>query len=164
MDTIKRLESWFFNHCDNDWEHDNNITIYNLDNPGWGVKIDLKDTLLEKIDFNPIEYGDSEDRNATWVKCSKQGTIFHGLGSHDMLNSILVIFLNWADSNTDTTSWDGLVLRLISEIKHLSEETPVDVIDRLRTIYNEITDIPTEHPQKRDLVNLFNNVWQSQWK
>ena len=31
-------------------------------------------------------------------------------------------------------------------------------------IYNEVIDIPTEHPQKRDLLNLFNNVCQSQWK
>ena len=36
MDTIKRLEKWFFSHCDIDWEHDNRIEIYNLDNPGWG--------------------------------------------------------------------------------------------------------------------------------
>ena len=47
MDTMKRLEKWFFSHCDNDWEHDNRIEIYNLDNPGWGVKIDLSDTFNE---------------------------------------------------------------------------------------------------------------------
>lgn len=164
MDTIQRLENWFFSHCDNDWEHDEKIAIYNLDNPGWGVKIDLKGTLLEDIDFDPIKYGDSEDRDATWIICVKQETTYIGLGSYKMLDSILTAFLDWADAKTDTSPWDEPVLRLTSEIKRLAKETPEDVIERLRAIYDEIFDIPTEHPQKRDLLNLFDNVWQSQWK
>ena len=164
MDTIKRLEKWFFNHCDNDWEHDNKIAIYNLDNPGWRVDIDLAGTLLAGIDFDPIEYGDSEDRDATWIKCVKKDTTYIGLGSYNMLDSILNVFLDWADEKTDTSPWDELVLCLTSEIKHLSKETSEDVVDRLRKIYNEINDIPMEHPQKRDLLNLFDNFWQSQWK
>lgn len=54
MNTVKRLEDWFFTHCDNDWEHSNRIEIYNLDNPGWGVKIDLEETLLEEIQFDRV--------------------------------------------------------------------------------------------------------------
>lgn len=92
MDTIKRFENWFFNHCDNDWEHDNKISIYNLDNPGWGVRIDLSGTLLEEVAFDEKEQGNSEDRNATWIKCNKQESVWLGLGSYDMLNSILMCF------------------------------------------------------------------------
>ena len=164
MNTIKQLETWFYSHCDNDWEHDHMITIYNLDNPGWGVKIDLKGTLLEEIKFDPIEHGDSEDRKATWIKCTKQETIFTGLGSYDMLDTILCIFLNWANNNTDTSLWDDLVLRLVSDIKTLSKDPPNNVVDRLRSIYKDIEDIPTEHPQKRELLDLFDEVWQQQWK
>lgn len=110
MDTIKRLEGGFFSHCDNDWEHDNKIEIYNLDNPGQGIKIDLKGTLLEELRFDSIEYGDSENRNSTWMKRNKQKAIFIGLGSYNMLDSILQIFLDWADSNTNTSQWDSLIL------------------------------------------------------
>ena len=31
-------------------------------------------------------------------------------------------------------------------------------------IYAEINEIPTEHPKKRELLNLFNDAWQNQWK
>jgi len=164
MNTIKRLERWFFSHCDNDWEHDNKIAIYNLDNPGWRVNIDLTGTLLEEIEFDQIEYGDSEDRKATWVNCFKRETVFIGLGSYDMLDHILNIFLNWADANTDTSPWDSLVFRLESEIKRLSKESPENIVDLLRTIYSEFDEIPTEHPQKRDLIDLFYDVWEDQWK
>ena len=95
MDSVKGLEDWFFSHCDNDWEHNTRIEIYNLDNPGWGVKFDLSETLLEDIQFDSIEYGNSEDRTATWLKCYKQEAVFIGLGSYNMLNTILQRFLDW---------------------------------------------------------------------
>ena len=164
MDTIKRFENWFFNHCDNDWEHDNKISIYNLDNPGWGVRIDLSGTLLEEVAFDEKEQGNSEDRNATWIKCNKQESVWLGLGSYDMLNSILNVFLDWADANTDTSPWDSLVMRISSEINALSKEKSADIVTRLRNIYAEINEIPTEHPKKRELLNLFNDAWQNQWK
>lgn len=164
MDTIKRFENWFFNHCDNDWEHDNKISIYNLDNPGWGVRIDLSGTLLEEVAFDEKEQGNSEDRNATWIKCNKQESVWLGLGSYDMLNSILNVFLDWADANTDTSPWDSLVIRISSEINALSKEKSADIVTRLRNIYAEIDEIPTEHPKKRELLNLFNDAWQNQWK
>lgn len=164
MDTIKRFQNWFFNHCDNDWEHDNKISIYNLDNPGWGVRIDLSGTLLEEVAFDEKEQGNSEDRNATWIKCNKQESVWLGLGSYDMLNSILNVFLDWADANTDTSPWDSLVIRISSEINALSKEKSADIVTRLRNIYAEIDEIPTEHPKKRELLSLFNDAWQNQWK
>ena len=119
MNTVKRLEDWFFIHCDNDWEHSNRIEIYNLDNPGWGVKIDLEETLLEEIQFDKVEYGDSEDRTATWLKCYKEEKIFIGLGSYNMLEIILQRFLDWAEFNTYYAGETGVLVH--NSCKHNSK-------------------------------------------
>lgn len=162
MDNLKRLENWFFSHCDNDWEHGNRIKIYNLDNPGWGVRIDLTETLLEEIKFDAVEYGNSEDRSATWVKCYKQEASFIGLGSYNMLDIILQKFLDWADTNTDTSPWDGIISQLDIEIQLVSKNGLIDAKERLKKIYKEIVDIPTEHPKKQDLIRSFDDVWDKQ--
>ena len=77
-----------------------------------------------------------------------------------MPDSILSVFLNWANNNTNTSLWDDLVLRLASDINLLSKAPPDNIVDCLRSIYNDIEDIPTEHPQKRELLDLFDEVWQ----
>ena len=157
MGNLNRLENWFYVHCDNDWEHGNRIQIYNLDNPGWGLKVDLEDTLLEEVLFEPIGYGDSEDRNGTWINCYKQESVFTALGSYNMLEKIIEIFLDWAESNTDTTPWDKIVEDL--RCKCMSYKKVFDKVAFLRQIYWEIRDIPNEHPDKRKLIELFNDCW-----
>ena len=151
MNTVKRLEDWFFTRCDNDWEHSNRIEIYNLDNPGWGVKIDLEETLLEEIQFDRVEYGDSEDRTATWLKCYKEEKVFIGLGSYNILEVILQRFLDWAELNTDTTPWDNVVSQLDTEIRLAAKDKSFDTKEHLRNIYKRIADIPVEHPQRQNL-------------
>lgn len=163
VNTVKRLEDWFFIHCDNDWEHSNRIEIYNLDNPGWGVKIDLEETLLEEIQFDKVEYGDSEDRTATWLKCYKEEKIFIGLGSYNMLEIILQRFLDWAEFNTDTTPWDSVVSQLDAEIRLVAKDRSFDAKEHLRNIYKRIADIPVEHPQRKNLLKTFDDAWENQW-
>ena len=163
MDIIKRLENWYFSHCDNDWEHSYGVKIGTLDNPGWFVEINLTDTLLEDIPFEAVEFGDSEDRSATWLHCHYKDAVFFGYGSYQMLSTILQKFLDWADANTDTTPWDDTVSRLHAEILQMTEHGTLDTIERLREIYKETYDIPTEHPQKRALLQAFEEVWDKQW-
>jgi hypothetical protein len=43
-DQISRLERLFASLCDGDWEHGQGITIENLDNPGWTIRISLSGT------------------------------------------------------------------------------------------------------------------------
>ena len=43
------LSDWFALECDGDWEHENQIKIGTLDNPGWNIEIDLRDTNLENL-------------------------------------------------------------------------------------------------------------------
>lgn len=43
------LAKWFESECDGDWEHENQIKIQTLDNPGWDIEIDLRNTSLENL-------------------------------------------------------------------------------------------------------------------
>ncbi|MBL0319091.1 MAG: hypothetical protein IPP74_07360 [Alphaproteobacteria bacterium] len=42
--SLNWLMSWYASHCNGDWEHENQIKISTLDNPGWRLQIDLVDT------------------------------------------------------------------------------------------------------------------------
>lgn len=44
MNDITWLEAWYQQNCDGYWEHSYGIEIETLDNPGWHVKIDLRET------------------------------------------------------------------------------------------------------------------------
>ena len=47
MSVLQWIQHWYASHCDGDWEHDYGIRIYNVDNPGWSVVVDLIGTNLE---------------------------------------------------------------------------------------------------------------------
>nr|TKK07812.1 hypothetical protein SrhCFBP13529_11555 [Stenotrophomonas rhizophila] len=46
MHALDRLQKWYADQCDGDWEHSFGIRIDTLDNPGWTVSVDLTDTAL----------------------------------------------------------------------------------------------------------------------
>lgn len=43
---LSRLQEWYSDQCDEDWEHSYGVKIDTLDNPGWMLTIDLNDTGL----------------------------------------------------------------------------------------------------------------------
>lgn len=129
-----------------------------------GVKIDLSDTLLEDRTFESIAQGDSEDREATWISCYKQDCLFIGHGSYDKLDAILCEFLDWADANTDTSPWDGIVTEIGAKPETISKGHPSAAREQLRELFQEIDRIPTEHPGENGLLKKFDSVWKGQWK
>jgi hypothetical protein len=68
MTELERLQSWYREQCNEDWEHSFGVKIDTLDNPGWMVKIDLRETSLEQKSFAPVSRGDSE-ADADWIAC-----------------------------------------------------------------------------------------------
>lgn len=169
MNTLEEIQNWYKMNCDGDWEHTYGIEIGTLDNPGWIVKIELNDTLLEDEEFISIENGDPEImlsligdglyNDNVWIKCYKEESIWTGMGSPDKLEEILQEFLKWAKEKTDTSPWDREVSTIEKDIK--DTDTVSDKIPYLRKIFWELVDIPNEHPKKRELVTLFNEYWIS---
>ncbi|MHC3815880.1 Imm53 family immunity protein [Streptomyces sp. DT9] len=53
------LQNWYAQQCDGDWEHEWGVKIATLDNPGWTIEIDLKETDLEEREYTLQEVGRS---------------------------------------------------------------------------------------------------------
>ena len=167
MNTLEEIQNWYKMNCDGDWEHTYGVTIETLDNPGWAVKIELTDTLLEDMEFKAIENGDSEImlsvigdgvyNDNVWIKCYKEDSVWTGMGSPDKLEEILKVFLKWEKEQTDTSPWDEEVQKIENEIKNT--DNVCDKIPYLRKIFWELIDIPNEHPRKREILTLLNKYW-----
>jgi len=95
MSTIKWLEKWYQSNCDSNWEHVYGVKIETLDNPGWHVKINLADTLVEEKAFNKI-YIDKGDND--WITCRVNNNVFEGGGDSGKLEEILEVFKIWVES------------------------------------------------------------------
>ena len=71
MSTLTKLQNWFQQQCDGEWEHRYGLTLRSTDNPGWWVTIDLRGTALEQQTFVPIMRGDFANGNPQppWLHC-----------------------------------------------------------------------------------------------
>ncbi|ADE53898.1 immunity 53 family protein [Coraliomargarita akajimensis] len=92
---IQKLSEWYLKQCDGDWEHSFGVKIDTLDNPGWSVSIDLKETDLESLIFETI---DIERDAANWVFCKVEECRFQGACGPQNIDELLAIFIAWSDS------------------------------------------------------------------
>ncbi len=91
---LVELQRWYHDQCDDDWEHQHGIVIDSLDNPGWWIKIDLTETLLEFKSFERVE----TDRTAIdWCHCWVEGKKFQAAGGPHNLCEMIQAFLDWKD-------------------------------------------------------------------
>jgi hypothetical protein len=95
MNSLQRLQDWYFANCDEDWEHAYGISVETLDNPGWTLTIDLTGTSVENKEFKAYEYGMGQD-NHEWVHCQVDGRQFKAAGGPHKLEEMIDIFLAWA--------------------------------------------------------------------
>jgi hypothetical protein len=90
IDLLAKLCEWYREQCDGEWEHGAGVLIDTLDNPGWQVKIDLRETAAENYVFETIMFNEGE---SNWLTCSKSGTNYQGAGDPSKLPVILEYFL-----------------------------------------------------------------------
>lgn len=50
-DPLTWLQAWYATQCDGEWEHEHGVSIETLDNPGWFLKLDLRETSLDGLTF-----------------------------------------------------------------------------------------------------------------
>jgi len=93
--TLRRLEKWYIKNCNQEWEHTYGIEISNIDNPGWSVKIDLRETVLENKEFKEISYQHKDGND--WLVCKKEGDKYIGFCGPEKLEELLIVFLQWAE-------------------------------------------------------------------
>ena len=89
------LQQWFQTYCNENWEHDNRIHFRNIDNPGWCLTINLKDTDLENKNFQEIN--DISRSEEDWVVCKVENTKFDSGCGVENLPEILKVFRHWVE-------------------------------------------------------------------
>ncbi|MGL5263779.1 MAG: immunity 53 family protein [Candidatus Rhabdochlamydia sp.] len=93
------LQQWYQSHCNGDWEHNNGIQLSTLDNPGWTLDINLKDTKLENKNFQKINdiYRSEED----WIMCTVRDTkFFDAACGVENLPTVLKVFRYWIENES----------------------------------------------------------------
>lgn len=95
---LEALQGWYRSRCDGEWEHSYGIEISTLDNPGWLVAIDLKDTPWAERPFSPVERMGHETE---WILCRVEDSRFEGSGGPLMLEEIVRTFLIWTSAAED---------------------------------------------------------------
>ena len=99
MDVLLRLQKWYADQCDGDWEHQYGVHVGMLDNPGWQVDIDLTDTDLEGRAFAELAEGLGEtghQENPRWIRCWVNDGMWQGRSDETLLARQLLLFLEWA--------------------------------------------------------------------
>lgn len=89
INLIDWLSEWFSLECNGDWEHENQIKIETVDNPGWDIEIDLRDTSLEHLEItnNIVEKSEND-----WYFFDVKNKRFRGGGDLKKLNFLLSKF------------------------------------------------------------------------
>jgi hypothetical protein len=103
MDALTRLQQWYRSQCDGDWEHSSGVTIGTLDNPGWSLDVDLRDTPLEAKSFKEHSYGVGSGAATSrdeWLVCKVEQNVFRGRGGPFKLQEMIEVFLDWAEQNS----------------------------------------------------------------
>lgn len=98
MELLKWLQGWCKKQYENEPGYMPEIKIYNIDNPGWVVKIDLSKTKLADKPFKEIRYDEGEN---DWMFCNIKDKVFDGCGDSQKLADILLVFKNWVSESCE---------------------------------------------------------------
>lgn len=97
MEIIRWIENWYKQQCNGEWESEYGIHIYNVDNPGWSVKISVMFTNLEDVVLNVDNTDKSED---DWFFYQIKDGKYYGAGDPDKLLFLLEKFREIVESHS----------------------------------------------------------------
>jgi len=93
--SIKAIMSWYRSQCNGDWEHQYGIKIDTLDNPGWCIEIDLRNTKKEDVEFPEVT--ENYEHETDWLITRKDGSVLRGSCGVGKLEDMLAICARWLD-------------------------------------------------------------------
>jgi immunity protein 53 of polymorphic toxin system len=94
--SLSELERWYAGQCNGEWEHGSGVRIATLDNPGWRVRINLRDTKKEGSALERVRI-DRTDND--WIQYWVEKLEFHIACGPTNLSETIGIFVRWFDSN-----------------------------------------------------------------
>ncbi|MFH0733180.1 MAG: immunity 53 family protein [bacterium] len=97
-DILEWIENWYASNCNEDWEHMYGITIKTVDNPGWYVIIDLKETEFENVAVNNHLCKNSDN---DWYDFGVEDAQFYASGDPSKLSFLLGLFRKFVEDRTN---------------------------------------------------------------
>jgi len=88
------MQKWYYQYCDEDWEHDERVRINNIFLHHWSITINLEGTHCENVPFEGIF---EEETTKNWYHCLIRDGKFEGTGGPSNLIDILSTFKEWAE-------------------------------------------------------------------
>jgi hypothetical protein len=102
-DNLMWLMRWYLSECNDDWEHSYGVKVDTLDNPGWTLKIDLRETGLQGKPFGKVEHGEPASNleewrslGSWWVADVNDGRFDAACGPLD-LPAVIQVFRDWVE-------------------------------------------------------------------
>lgn len=94
MNNLQWLQEWLLQNCNMDSsDHDYDISIETIDNPGWIISIQLQDTILENQVFEKVVI--QREVEDDWLQCKVEYKVFKaGCGPRN-LEEVISIFKSW---------------------------------------------------------------------
>jgi hypothetical protein len=93
--SLSKLERWYAAQCNGEWEHGSGVRIETLDNPGWRVRIPLRDTKKEGSGF---ERRKIDRTDIDWIQYWVEKQEFHIACGPTNLSEAIEIFVRWFES------------------------------------------------------------------
>ncbi|MFV0393965.1 MAG: immunity 53 family protein [Coprobacillaceae bacterium] len=95
MNNLQWLQGWLLENCFIDSDHYYGITIETIDNPGWNIRIQLKDTILNSEKFEDIIIQRENEEN--WIQCKVENEEFNAFCGPKNLEEVISIFRKWVE-------------------------------------------------------------------
>jgi hypothetical protein len=121
------LQNWFFQNCDDKWEKEQRLLIETLDNPGWLLTLQLKNSIYQNVSLNKNTIDRTEHN---WCHCLVRDSIFIDAGGPFNLTEILYYFRNFVEN------------------KNLSDFMEDDIINWMQNWYYSQCDEDWEHTER----------------
>jgi hypothetical protein len=93
--SLSQLERWYERQCNCEWEHGAGVRIETLDNPGWRVRIALRDT---KKEGSALERAKIDRTDIDWIQYWVEKQEFHIACGPTNLSEAIEIFVRWFES------------------------------------------------------------------
>ncbi|VHO05290.1 immunity 53 family protein [Candidatus Rhabdochlamydia sp. T3358] len=143
------LQQWYQDNCNKDWETGDRIQLRTLDNPGWWLAINLKDTELANKNFQEIkDIGRSEEN---WTVCKIRDTKFDSACGVENLPGVLKVFRHWVENESFDFTLENIKIK-----ENLMIE---DDFLWLQQWYQDNCDGDWEHTYGVSLENIDNPGW-----
>ena len=94
--SLSALERWYSSQCNGKWEHSYGVKVNTLDNPGWRVEIDLRDTRKQGANLDMVKVERTDD---DWVHYWVEKRRFHIACGPRNLSEAIDLFVQWFEAD-----------------------------------------------------------------